>query len=64
MQEQGLFEKIRKLPPEKQAEVENFVDFLHLRDEDRRLSQAAARLSEEPFRQVWDNEADSAYDQL
>ena len=64
MQEQGLIEKIRRLPPEKQAEVENFVDFLNLRDEDRRLSQAAARLSEEAFRQVWDNEADSAYDQL
>jgi hypothetical protein len=64
MEEQALFEKIRNLPPEKQAEVEDFVDFLQVRDEDRRLTQAAARLSEEPFRQVWDNEADSAYDQL
>jgi len=64
MQEHGLIEKIRKLPPEKQAEVEDFVDFLNLRVEDRRLTQAAARLSEEAFRQVWDNEADSAYDQL
>jgi len=64
MQEQGLIEKIRKLPPEKQAEVEDFVDFLKVRDEDRRLTQAAAKLSEEAFRQVWDNDADSAYDQL
>ena len=64
MQEYGLIEKIRKLPPEKQAEVEDFVDFLNLRVEDRRLTQAAATLSEEAFRQVWDNEADSAYDQL
>ncbi|MEK6405988.1 MAG: toxin-antitoxin system, antitoxin component, Xre family protein [Acidobacteriota bacterium] len=64
MQEQGLIEKIRKLPPEKQGEVEDFVDFLTLRDEDSRLTQGAARLSEEAFRQVWDNEADSAYDQL
>ena len=63
MQQQVLIEKIRKLPPEKQAEVEDFVDFLNLRDEDRRLTRAAARLSEEAFRQVWDNEADSAYDQ-
>jgi len=62
MQQQVLIEKIRKLP-EKQAEVEDFVDFLNLRDEDRRLTRAAARLSEEAFRQVWDNEADSAYDQ-
>ena len=64
MQEHRLIEKIRKLPPEKQAEVEDFVDFLNLRVEDRRLTQAAATLSEEAFRQVWDNEADSAYDQL
>ncbi len=64
MHEQGLIEKIRKLPPEKQAEVEDFVDFLNVRDEDRRLTQAAARLSEDAFRQVWDNDADSAYDQL
>jgi len=64
MQEHGLIEKIRKLPPEKQAEVEDFVDFLNLRDEDRRLTQAATRLSEDAFLEVWDNEADSAYDQL
>ena len=64
MQDQGLIEKIRKLPPEKQAEVEDFVDFLNLRDEDRRLTQAATKLSEDVFRQVWDNEADSAYDKL
>jgi hypothetical protein len=64
MQGQGLIEKIRKLPAEKQAEVEDFVDFLNLRDEDRRLTRSAARISEEAFRQVWDNEADSAYDQL
>jgi hypothetical protein len=64
MQQQGLIEKISKLPPEKQAEVEDFVDFLNVRAEDRRLTQAAARLSEDAFRQIWDNEADSAYDQL
>lgn len=34
------------------------------RDEDRRLTQAAARLSEDAFRKVWDNDADSAYDEL
>lgn len=64
MQEHGLIEKIRKLPPEKQAKVEDFVDFLNVRDADRRLTQAAAKLSEDAFRQVWDNDADSAYDQL
>ena len=64
MQEHGLIEKIRKLPPERQAEVEDFVDFLNVRDEYRRLTRIAARLSEDAFRQVWENDADSAYDQL
>ena len=64
MQEQELIEKIRQLPSDKQTEVEDFVDFLKRRDEDLRLTQATARLSEEAFRQVWDNEADSAYDKL
>jgi hypothetical protein len=58
-----LIEKIKSLPPERVAEVEDFVDFIAQRDE-RRLVQAASRLSEESFRQVWDNEEDSAYDQL
>jgi hypothetical protein len=64
MQEQLLIEKIRQLPPEKQAEVEDFIDFLSRRDEDRRLTQATTKLSEEAFRQIWDNETDSAYDKL
>lgn len=64
MQEQELIEKIRQLPLDKQTEVEDFVEFLKCRDEDLRLTQAGARLSEEAFRQVWDNEADSAYDEL
>lgn len=64
MQELELNDKIRQLPPDKQIEVEVFVDFLKHRDEELRLTQGAARLSEEAFRQVWDNEADSAYDKL
>jgi hypothetical protein len=64
VQEQELIEKIRQLLRDKQTEVEDFVEFLKHRDEDLRLTQAAARLSEEAFRQVWDNEADSAYDKL
>jgi hypothetical protein len=58
-----LIEKIKSLSPERVAEVEDFVDFIAQRDE-RRLVQAAAKLSEESFRQVWDNEEDSVYDQL
>ena len=63
MQEQTLIEKIRQLSSDKQSGVEDFVDFLS-RGDDRRLTQAATGLSEEAFRGVWDNETDSAYDQL
>ncbi len=64
VEEQSLIKKIRTLPPDKVAEVEDFVDFLRGRSEDRRLVRAAAKLSEESFRKVWDNEDDAAYDKL
>ena len=63
MRNERLIEKIRDLPPERVAEVEDFVDFIAQRDE-RRLVQAASKLSEDAFKQVWDNEEDSVYDQL
>lgn len=46
VQEQSLIKKIPTLPPERVAEVEDFVDFLRQRNEDHRLTQAAAKLSE------------------
>ena len=64
LQEQRLIEKIRTLPPEKVAEVEDFIEFLHQRGEDRPLIQAVDKLSEESFRKVWDNPEDDVYDQL
>lgn len=64
LQEETLIEKIRMLPPERVAEVEDFVDFLRHRDDDRHLTRAAAKLSEESLRKVWDNEDDGAYDDL
>ena len=39
-------------------------DFLKLRDTDRRLTGAVAKLSEEAFRRVWDNPDDADYDRL
>jgi hypothetical protein len=63
-QEKGLIEKIRSLAPERVAEVEDFVDFLHHRTEDRALTQAAARLSEDAFKKIWDNREDADYDRL
>jgi len=63
-QEQAIIEKIRALPPERVAEVEDFVDFLRMRGDDRRLTQAATKLSEEAFQKIWDNPDDAEYDQL
>ncbi len=63
MQAETLIEKIKQLPRQRLAEVEDFVDFLSQR-EDRKLVQAAAKLSEQSFEQVWDNDEDAIYDEL
>ncbi len=62
--EQVLIEKIRQLPPQRLAEVEDFVDFLRTREDEQRLTQAAARASEASFAAVWDNDQDAVYDRL
>jgi len=62
--ENRLLDKIRSLRPERVAQVEDFVDFLQARDEERRLVDAATKLSEDAFRRVWDNPDDAAYDRL
>lgn len=58
-----LFEKIEQLPPQKIAEVINFVDFLAEREE-RKLVEAATKLSEKSFERVWNNDDDAIYDEL
>ena len=62
--DQTLIDKTRSLPPENPAGLEAFVDLLRLRDEDRLVTHAATKLSEEAFRQVWDNPDDAEYDRL
>lgn len=59
----ALLEKINQLPPEAVAEVEDFVEFLTHKEE-RKLVQAAMKLSERSFAQVWDNPEDAVYDSL
>jgi hypothetical protein len=55
---------MRDLPPEKVAEVEDFVDFLRQHHEDRRLTHAASKMAGEALARVWSNLADAAYDRL
>jgi hypothetical protein len=63
-QRAAILSKMRDLPPEKVAEVEDFVDFLRQRQEDRRLTRAASKMSEKALAKVWSNSADAAYDRL
>jgi adenosine/AMP kinase len=62
--DQVLFDKIKQLPPQRLAEVEDFVDFLREREAELRLTLAAARASEPSFARVWDNDEDAAYDRM
>lgn len=58
-----LMEKIKILPPQSVAEVIDFVDFLTQKEE-RKLIQAAGKLSEDALAKVWDNDEDAVYDEL
>jgi len=62
--EEILIEKIRQLPPQRLAEVEDFIDFLRKREDEQRLTRAAARASEASFAEVWNNDEDAAYDRM
>ncbi len=59
-----LLKKLRALPPEKVSEVEDFIEFIWCRHQDRELARAVTRLSEGALRKVWDNPDDAAYDRL
>ena len=59
-----LIEKLKDLPPEKLAEVEDFVDFLRERGEARKFTHASALLSEPAFAKAWDNDSDAEHDRL
>lgn len=61
---QSLIEKIKALPDERLVEVEDFVDFIATRAQDRALARAAAAASEPAFARIWNNPEDDAYDAL
>ena len=62
--ERSLVQKLRELPPERVAEVEDFIDFLRQRAGDRQAKADFMRRSEDALRTVWDNDEDAAYDDL
>jgi hypothetical protein len=57
-----LIEKIESLPDERIAEIEDFVDFICMREEARALRRSFAAVSEPTFAKVWDNTQDSIYE--
>lgn len=59
-----LTEKLAQLPPERIAEVVDFVDFIAEREHDRRIVRTAQAASETTLASIWNNDADAAYDRL
>jgi hypothetical protein len=59
-----LIEKIEALPAERIAEIEDFVDFIRLREQERALTRAAAAASAGAFAEIWSNPEDDVYDAL
>jgi hypothetical protein len=60
----ALIEKLNTLPVDRLHEVEDFVDFLRSKDQDRALFRAASAASEPAFAAVWNNPEDDVYDAL
>jgi hypothetical protein len=61
---QALIEKIQALPEDRLNEVEDFVDFIRLRDQQRTLTRDSAAASAAVFATVWNNPEDDIYDAL
>jgi hypothetical protein len=59
-----VLQKLQTLTPERVNEVEDFIDFLRQRDDERQLACAAMSASEEPLNTVWNNPDDAEYDRL
>jgi len=60
---QSLIEKIQALPADRIGEIEDFVDFIRMREQDRALTRAAG-MSEPTFATIWNNSDDDVYDAL
>jgi hypothetical protein len=60
----SLAEKLEALSPEQIAEVEEFVESVRLRSQERPLTRAAAAASAPAFEAIWNNPEDDVYDAL
>ncbi len=62
--EKAFVLKLRALPEEKAAEVQDFIEFLSERLARKQFMSEIYQLAEPSFRKVWDNPADAKYDDL
>lgn len=61
---QALIEKLKARSPEQVSVVEQFVDFLHSREDAGILTQDAMRAGAATFANVWNSDEDPAYVRL
>lgn len=60
----NIAERMQSLNEEQLAEVEDFVDFLRFRAQEREILRAATSVSEPAFTAIWSNPEDDVYDAL
>jgi hypothetical protein len=60
----NIVEKIQSLSSEQLTEVEDFVEFIRLRGQERALTRSASAASVPAFTAIWDNSEDDVYDAL
>jgi hypothetical protein len=60
----NIVEKIQSLSSEQLAEVEDFIEFVRLRGQERALTRAASAASAPAFAAIWNNPEDDVYDAL
>jgi hypothetical protein len=59
-----IVEKLVHMSPDRLAEINDFIDFIRLRDQDIQLHKQFSQASEAAFTKVWDNDDDAVYDSL
>lgn len=57
-----VVQKLKNLPPEGLAEVEDFINFVSSRVHSRALTALSMATSEPVLARIWDNAEDAAYD--
>lgn len=56
--------EIEKLPESYLSEIFDFIQFLEIKGEKRRLTRTSQELSRKSFEKLWDKEEDAVYDGL